>query len=86
MAGQRINTPFVGFIDYHDGEGSAVVKGRKYRWEFHEYCGPFFLRADGNSMKIQPRENHPVWPHFDKWLVKYKEVRGKAKAHEIVQC
>lgn len=73
-------------IDYHDGEGSAVVNGRTYRWEFHEYCGPTFLRKDGEPWKrICPGENHPVWDEFEKWLKKYKAARKKAKAHEIVQ-
>lgn len=73
-------------VDYHDGEGSAVVNGRVYRWDFHEYCGPFFLRADGECIKRQPGEHHPVWPHFERWLKRYRKVRAKARAHEIVKC
>lgn len=83
MAGQIINGMA---IDYHDGEGSAVVNGRTYRWEFHEYCGPMFLRVDGNCLKIQPSEGHPVWPHFDAWLKRYLEARKTAKSYEIVKC
>lgn len=83
MAGQIINGMA---IDYHDGEGSAVVNGRPIRWEFHEYMGPLFIRADGEPMKRQPSEHHGVWPHFEAWLPKYREARAKAKAHEIVKC
>lgn len=83
MAGQQIGS---GFIDYHDGEGSAVVNGRTYRWDHHEYCGPLFLRKDGEPLKRQPREHHPVWPHFNRWLKKYKAARANARAHEIVKC
>jgi hypothetical protein len=72
-------------IDYHDGEGFAVIGKRIYKWEFHEYCGPFFINKDGNPSKIQPRENHPVWPHFNNWLNKYKKARLKAKSHEIIK-
>ena len=72
-------------IDYHDGEGSAVVNGRKYRWEFHEYCGPCFLRKDGEPLARQPGEHHPVWPEFSKWLKIYQKKRKTAKPHEIVR-
>jgi hypothetical protein len=81
MAGSRIGD---GFIDYHDGEGSAVVNGREYRWEFHEYCGPLFLRKDGEPLVNQPGEKHPVWAEFSKWYDLYKEKRKKAKSSEVV--
>lgn len=71
-------------IDYHDGEGSAVVNGRTYRWEFHEFCGPLFVRKDGEPLVNQPGEHHPVWAEFAKWLVRYQEKRKTAKASEIV--
>ena len=51
-----------------DAEGSAVVNGRTYRWDFHRYMGPTFLRKDGQVLKNQPGEHHPVWPAFDAWL------------------
>lgn len=81
MAGMRIGNMC---IDYHDGEGSAVVNGREWRWEFHEYCGPTFLRKDGEPLKRFPSEKHPVWDEFDKWLKLYKEKRRTAKSSEIV--
>jgi hypothetical protein len=55
-------------VSLPDGEGSAVVGKRTYRWTFHKYLGPTFLRADGEILKNQPGENHPVWPRFEKWL------------------
>lgn len=86
MAGQRIKIGGSAvFIDYHDGEGSAVVNGRTYRWEFHHFCGPSFLTKSGEFMKRQPAEHHPVWSHFEKWLEKYNEKRKTAKASEIVK-
>lgn len=72
-------------IDYHDGEGSAVVNGRTYRWEFHEYCGPCFMRKDGMPLKNQPGEHHPVWKEFGEWFDRYQEKRKTAKASEIVR-
>jgi hypothetical protein len=53
-----------------DAYGSAVIGGRTYRWDFHHYCGPTFLRKDGEMLKHQPGEHHPVWQHFNEWLQK----------------
>lgn len=87
MAGQPLvneQNRVVGYIDYHDGEGSAVVNGREYRWEFHEWGGPIFLRKDGEPFKRTPGENHPVWKAFDEWLKQYQKARETASSHEIV--
>lgn len=85
MAGRKlIINGSVCMIDYHDGEGSAIVNGRKWRWEFHHYCGPTFLRKDGEPRRKIPSESHPVWDAFGKWLKIYHERRKTAKSHEIV--
>jgi len=72
MAGhsQIINGTRV-FIDYPDAYGEAVVKNRTWRWDFHEWCGPCWLRKDGEPLKNQwpPKA---VWRAFDKWLKKRK--------------
>ena len=88
MAGQFIEINGAPcFIDYHDGEGSAVVNGRLIRWEFHEYLGPLFLRADGYTpLKKQPSEHHGVWPHFTRWMKRYEKKRKTAKASEIISA
>lgn len=87
MAGQKlIINGFPCLIDYHDGEGSAVVNGRTWRWDFHDYCGPTFLRKDGEPMRRFPSENNPVWDAFSEWHKIYKERRKQAKSHEIVKC
>jgi len=51
MAGhsQIINGTRV-FIDYPDAYGEAVVKNRTWRWDFHEWCGPCWLRKDGEPL------------------------------------
>ena len=59
------------FMDYPDGYGEAVVKGRTWRWHFHRYCGPLWLRKDGEHLKNQ-RPPKAVWRAFDKWLKKLK--------------
>jgi hypothetical protein len=55
-------------VTVSDGEGSAVVQGRTWRWDFHEYLGPTFVDKHGNMLKRQPGENHPVWDAFATWL------------------
>jgi hypothetical protein len=63
------------FIDYPDGHGSAThsTTGRTIYWDFHNYCGPLFLRADGDTPLVrQPGEKHWVWPQFEAWLQAYR--------------
>lgn len=77
MAGERIQMPdgTFCFIDYADGEGQAVVNGRVWRWEFHEYCGPTFLRADGEPRKCQCPTVEAVWRAFEKWHRAYEKAK-----------
>jgi len=65
------------FLDYRDGYGSAKVNGRLWRWEFHDYCGPMFLRADGEPRKCQCPIVAAVWDAFAKWHKKYQKAKGK---------
>ncbi len=65
------------FVDYADGEGEAVVNGRKWRWEFHDFCGPSFLKKNGDPRDCQPGEKHPVWKAFNKWFKKYEKSKLK---------
>lgn len=86
MAGTKLKVNgTICFVDYHDGEGEAIVNGRTWRWTFHEYCGPFFIKKDGSDLKRQPGENHPVWKFLEAWFKKYKVARKKAKRSEIVR-
>jgi len=63
------------FLDYADASGSAVVNGRTWRWDFHEYCGPLWLRADGSERKCQHPTNPAVWEAFDEWLKRWEASR-----------
>ncbi len=60
------------FIDYADGEGSAVVNGRLWRWEFHRWGGPTFLRKDGEPRACQNPTVKGVWDAFELWFHKWK--------------
>lgn len=64
------------FIDYADGEGSAVVNGRLWKWEFHEYGGPHFLKADGTPRKNQCPTVKAVRDAFDAWLEGYNAEKN----------
>ena len=53
--------------------GSTVIAGKTWRWEFHDYLGPTFLKADWETPLVnQPSEKHPVWDRFDEWLKDYQ--------------
>lgn len=54
-----------------EATGSAVVNGKEWRWEFHKFCGPTFLCKNGEPLKNQPGEKHPVWEAFNDWLEAY---------------
>jgi hypothetical protein len=60
------------FVDYADAEGSAVVNGRTWRWEFHEWGGPLWLRRDGEPRKNQCPHSKAVWDAFEQWHQGYK--------------
>ncbi len=58
-----------------DSYGECVIAGKVWRWDFHKYFGPTFLRKDGEPLKTQPDERHPVWDHFAEWLKKQPRNR-----------
>ncbi len=61
--------------DFTHGEGSAVVNKREWRWEFHDYLGPTFLRKDGVPLSNQ-MPPQAVWDAFDLWLRQYRAARA----------
>lgn len=50
--------------DFCDQE--ITVKGRVWRFDFDEWCGPLWLRKDGHERKCQ-NPNKAVWKAFEKW-------------------
>lgn len=60
-------------IDYADGVGEAIVDGKKWSWEFHEYCGPMFLTKKGQPRKCQCPTNKKVWDAFQSWHDEYRK-------------
>ena len=78
MADIKFTTPdgTKGIVSVSDSEGTAVVNGRTYYWDFHTYLGPTFTNKEGVMLKNQPGEKHPVWKAFGKWL----EERDKRRS------
>jgi len=74
MAGHSFKTAEGGvcYIDYPDAFGEAVVNGRVWRWDFHRYLGPCFLRKDGEPRKCQCPTNPAVWTAFGKWVDQFE--------------
>lgn len=60
------------FIDYADAFAQVDVDGKTWRWEFHDYLGPTFLKKNGEPRKCQFPTNKKVWAAFNKWLKEYE--------------
>ncbi|MEY5061066.1 MAG: hypothetical protein RIS45_987 [Planctomycetota bacterium] len=84
MSAQRIGNAIV--CTFIDATGSATVRGKKWRWEFHHFLGPTFVRANGEPLTKQPGERHPVWEAFYDWYeakfgpIKWREEERATKA------
>ena len=74
----------------HDGSGvigiisgpdacdqSFVVNGRTWRFDFDEYCGPLWLRKDGNPRVCQCPTIKAVWDKFQEWHDAYRAAKTK---------
>ena len=60
-----------------------TIAGKKWRWEFHNYLGPTFLKADWETPLVhQPNENHPVWDRFNEWLKQYQTALERREQHD----
>lgn len=67
---------FNAIVSVPDAYGQCVIGGKTWRWDFHWFCGPTFLRADGEPLTNQPRERHSVWDRFAEWLSEYEAKGG----------
>lgn len=83
MAGIILKDPFkpaahgVIFLDFPDAFGQGRHKGKLYRWSFHDYLGPLFLRKDGEPLVRQPSATSGAWVAFGRW----HKARCKQKGH-----
>jgi len=67
------------FIDGSSATGQAIVNGKRYYWDMHDYCGPLFTDKDGEPLKRQPGSRHPVWPAFNEWLKEHQSTKEAAR-------
>lgn len=50
--------------------------GRTWRFEWHHFCGPMVLRADGEPRSRQPGERSSFWPALDEWSKVHRPATG----------
>lgn len=41
--------------------------GAVYRFDWHRYLGPIFVRTDGEPLARQPSARNPMWKAFAAW-------------------
>lgn len=59
----------VGIVDGPDFTNQKItVNGKVWRFDFDEYCGPLWLKADGYSARKNQNPPMPVWEAFQKWF------------------
>jgi hypothetical protein len=71
---RTIKLPCGGFGSIPDKINQEInVDGKKWFFDFDEYCGPLWLKSDRDTpRKCQYPKNKRVWEEFDKWLEIYK--------------
>ena len=52
----------------------TLPNGRVYRFEWHAYLGPTFLRKDGEPLARYPSERNPMWHAFNAWYRQGRKV------------
>ena len=68
----------IGIISGPDACDQAfVVNGRTWRFDFDEYCGPLWLRKDGNPRACQCPTIQAVWDKFQEWHDAYRNSKTK---------
>jgi hypothetical protein len=66
----------VGIISGPDAaDQSFVVNGRTWRFDFDDYCGPLWLRKNGEPRKCQCPTVKAVWDAFQVWHNNYKKSK-----------
>ena len=70
------------FVDYADAVGQAKVRGKMWRWEYHRYLGPTFLRKDGEPRACQ-NPNKLVWAAFMRGQKKMRKNQLTKGSHVL---
>ena len=56
--------------------GSITVNGRIWKFSFHRYCGPIWMKADGYTPRKCQNPKKEVWDEFERWLKKKRRKKG----------
>jgi len=46
----------------------TLENGKRYRFEWHHYLGPTFVRKDDEPFAKYPSQRHPMWHSFNTWM------------------
>jgi hypothetical protein len=49
----------------------VTVNGRKWRFDFDEWMGPLWLRADGYTERQNQNPPKAVWRAFERWCKRH---------------
>jgi hypothetical protein len=67
-------------LTIHPAYDLTLPDGRVWRFEFHKFLGPTFLRKDGEPRARPPAERHPVWDAYGLWEAQGRRVDAGGKA------
>lgn len=76
----------IGIVDGPDATNQHVtVKGKKWRFDFDEYCGPLWLRSDGWTSRKNQNPPKAVWNAFSRWLKRYQGDKPSPKPNMTLE-
>lgn len=74
-----MSNPVTVHIAFPDAINQRIsVNGREWRFNFHRYLGPDWLKKDGEPRKCQCPSNKAVWAEFDKWLSEWQKENANS--------
>ena len=60
--------------------------GQVWRFDWHRYLGPTFLRRDGEPRKKYPGMRCPMWRAFDAWMDQGRRVDADGNCIWVEPC
>lgn len=62
-------------ISYGGPDRVLYIKGKKFLFEDHPYCGPIVLGKNGDPLTNQPPESSPFWDAVSYWYQQGKQIK-----------
>lgn len=82
----RENGKVTAILTIHPTYTLTLPNGRVYRFEWHKFCGPLFVRKDDEPLARFPSERNPMWDYFGMWIDQGKMVDTDGNCvYEVVQ-